>query len=127
MTATTLDRPATAATVLRGCVLGLVGLVVLKFVVLLSEYDWDLARSPYMLLAVVAVPVALVIALAGRAPRAAAAVALPLLVVFGAIVAAALARDGLVRESWADYPYAYGGLALSVCGVVAALRMLRRR
>lgn len=127
MSAPTLDRLAATAQVLRGCVLGLAGLVVLKFLVLLADVDWDLGQSPFMLLVVVAVPVALIVALSFRRPRAAAGIALPLLLVFAVVVLLALVRDGLVRESWADFPFAYGGLALAVWGAVNAVRILRRR
>lgn len=125
MTAPSVDRTATGAAVLRGCVLGLAGLVVLKFLVLLAEEDWDLARSPFMLLVVVALPVSLIVWLARRRPRAAAAVALPLLVLFLGSVVSALVRDGLLRQAWADYPFAYGGILLAGWGGVAAVRMLR--
>lgn len=127
MNVSTRDRAATPTTALRACMLGLAGLVVLKFLVILADQDWDFARAPFGPLVLVGVSVALVVALSTRRPRAAAGVALPLLVLFLAVVGSALARDGLARESWADYPFVYGGAVLAVIGAVEALRILRRR
>lgn len=120
-------RPSSPIRTVRACVLAIFGLVVLKFVVLLADVDWDLARSPFVPLVVALVAVVAVVRLSGRSPRAAAGLLLPVLLLFIALVLSALVRDGLARQSWADYPFAYGGLVLAVLGAVAAVRVLRTR
>lgn len=127
MTVSTLDRPVRRMQHLRACVAFLAALVVLKYVALLAQYDWDVSRSPFMLLVVVAIPVGIILGLSRRRPRAAAGVALPLLLLFAVAVVLAVVRDGLVRESWADYPSAYGGLVLAVWGAITAVQILRPR
>ncbi len=103
----------------------LIALVALKFLVLLAEYDWNVAQAPWGLLIVVVVPAVLLISLLSRYTKAVAAVTAALLAVFIAFVVSALARDGLARESWADYPLAYGGLILAAVGLYWAVRLLR--
>lgn len=107
------------------CVWTLVALVVLKFVVLLADNDWDPAKAPWALLVLVIVPAVGIAVLLGRRPRAGALVAGLLLLLFAATIVAALARDGLARQAWADYPFAYGGLVASVVGIVCAVRLWR--
>lgn len=127
MTAPTLDRPRTAIRAVRLSVLALAALVVLKFVALLAEYDWQPEKAPWALLVLVALPTGVITWLSRRRPRAAAAVAAPLLALWCAVVVLALVRDGVVRQSWADYPAAYGGLLLAAWGVTSAVRVLRDR
>ncbi len=103
----------------------LIALVALKFLVLLAEYDWNVAQAPWGLLIVVVVPAVLLISLLSRYTKAVAAVTAALLVLFIAFVVLALARDGLARESWADYPLAYGGLILAAVGLYWAVHLLR--
>lgn len=127
MSASTTGRLSSPVATLRVCVLGIFALVVLKFVVLLADVDWDLMRSPFVPLVVAVLAVVAVLRLSGRSPRGTAGLLLPLLLAFIGLVVAALLRDGLARQSWADYPFAYGGLVLAVVGVVAAVRVLRTR
>lgn len=119
--------PATRQEVnlLRAALLALVAFVVLKFLVLLADVDWDLARSPFVPLVLVLGFTLLLWRKVGRR-RWAAAVALLLFVGFAVLVVAALARDGLERQSWTDYPFAYGGFAAAALGGLAAFRLLRR-
>jgi hypothetical protein len=121
---TTADRPPPVA-VLRITLLVLVALVTLKFTVLLAEVGWRLSQAPLPLLIIVAVPGVALAVLARRRPRIVAAVALPIMVVFVGVVVAALVRDGLMRESWVDYPFAYGGLIAALVGAAAAVALLR--
>lgn len=113
------------ATLLRGALLTLLAFVLLKFLVLLADVDWDITRSPFVPLVLVTVFVALLWRSAGRR-RWAAIVGLVLFAAFGVIVVAALARDGLARQSWADYPFAYGGLIAAAVGGFAAWRLSRQ-
>jgi hypothetical protein len=110
---------------LQWCLGAFIALVTLKFLVLLAEFDWNLARPPWGLLIVVVVPALALIYLIPRYPRAGAAVSAALLVLFIVFVVSALARDGLARQSWADYPLAYGGLLLAAVALYLAVRMLR--
>lgn len=127
MTTPTLDRSRTAIRAVRLSVLALAGLVGLKFLALLAEFDWQLSKAPWALLVLVAVPTGLIAWLSGRRPRAAAWVALPLLLLWCVAVVLAVVRDGAVRESWADYPSAYGGFLLAAWGAYSAVRVLRDR
>lgn len=115
------------AGVLRVSLLLLVALVALKFVALLAESGWRLSEAPVPLLVVVAVPGIALAVLVGRRPKVAAAVAAPIMLLFAVVVIAALARDGLARESWADYPFAYGGLVVAAAGLVSSVALLRGR
>lgn len=117
-------RRASDLSLVRAALLALVAVVVLKYVVLLSEQDWDLARSPFVPLLVVTVLAALLVRIVGRA-RWAALVALGLFALFVVVVVSALARDGLARQSWADYPFAYGGLLAALVGGLGAWRLWR--
>ena len=112
--------------VLRAALLALVAFVLLKFLVLLAEADWDLARSPFVPLVLITAFAALAWRTVGRR-RWAAVVSLILFVIFTIVVAAALVRNGLERQSWADYPYAYGGLVAAAVGGFAGIRLLRQR
>ena len=114
------------STLLRVSLLVLVALVALKFLVLLAENGWRVSDAPLPLLVVVAVPGLALAWLVTRAPRPTAAIAALVMLAFIAVVVAALARDGLARESWADYPFAYGGLVVAVVGLAAAVGLLRR-
>lgn len=111
-------------TLLRGALVALVAFVVLKFLVLLADVDWDIARSPFVPLVLVIAFAALLWRSAGRR-KWAAIVALVLFAAFAVIVVSALVRDGLARQSWADYPFAYGGLTASAVGGLAAWRLAR--
>lgn len=117
---------ASDLSLVRGSLLALVAFVVLKYLVLLSEVDWDVARSPFVPLVVVTVLAALLIRTVGRR-RWVAPVALGLFGIFVVVVVSALVRDGLARQSWADYPFAYGGLAAALLGGLGAWRLWRSR
>ena len=110
---------------LRMCLALMVALVVLKFIALLGEYEWDPARAPWFLLILVVVPAVVLSWLLGRARRVAAVIIAVAFLGFIASVIAALARDGLARQSWADYPFAYGGLIVAVVGVFFAITLVR--
>ena len=110
---------------LQWCLGLFIALVTLKFLVILIDYDWNLARPPWGLLIVVVVPALSLIFLIPRYPRAGAAVSAALMVLFIVFVVSALARDGLARQSWGDYPLAYGGLLLGAVVVYWAVRVLR--
>lgn len=118
------DRRRLGTRALQWCLGALLALVVLKFLVLLAEFNWNVAQAPWGLLIVVAMPALLLISLLPRHTKAVAAVTAALLVLFIAFVVSALARDGLARESWADYPLAYGGLLLAAVGLYWAVRLL---
>lgn len=120
------DGRAFDLSLVRGAMLALVAFVVLKYLVLLSEVDWDIARSPIVPLVVVTVLAALLIRTVGRM-RWAAPVALGLFALFVVVVVSALVRDGLARQSWADYPFAYGGLLAALLGGLGAWRLWRSR
>ena len=119
------DRHRHGTLALQWCLGAIIALVVLKFLVLLAESDWNAAQAPWGLLIVVVVPAFILLALLPRYPRAGAAVTAALLVLFMAFVVSALARDGLARESWADYPLAYGGLLVAAGGLFWAVRVVR--
>lgn len=118
---------ARAVRVVQGCLLALVGLVWLKFLAILADSDWDVSQAPLPLLVVVTVPAIALVVLVSARPRVGAAVSGALLLVFAVFVVSALARDGLARESWADYPFAYGGLAIAAPGLYAVAQLLRGR
>ena len=119
------DRYQLGTRVLKWCLGTIVALVALKFLALLAEYDWDVAQAPWGLLIVVVVSAVLLVSVLARYPKAGAVVMAALMVLFIAVVALAFARDGFARESWADYPLAYGGLILAAVGLYWAVRLLR--
>lgn len=110
--------------VLTWCLGALLVLVLVKFVVILAAADWDLQKSPYGLLVVMLVPLLLLARLVDRRPRAGALLTAAAMLLWSATVVSALFRDGFAREAWADYPFAYGGLAIAVLAVSASLRLL---
>jgi hypothetical protein len=113
------------AGIIGACVWALVALVVLKFVALLAQYDWDPGRAPWGLLVIIAVPALGLTLLLRKRARAGAAVVAVLMALFGATVIAALARDGLARQAWADYPFAYGGLVVAAVAIACAVKLWR--
>ena len=70
-------------------------------------------------------PAAILAFAIAKYPRAGAAVMAALMALFIGVVVTALVRDGFVRQSWADYPLAYGGLVVAAVAVYWALRVLR--
>lgn len=109
------------------CLAAMVVLVALKFVALLADYDWDPSKAPWALLVVVIVPAVLLGVLVKRRPRIAAPVIGVLLALFIVSVVAALLRDGFARQSWADYPFAYGGLVVAALGIYYAAVVITAR
>lgn len=120
---TEISSPDRLVRIIKACVWALGALVVLKFLVLLSDNDWDPSKAPWALLVLVAVPVIGLTLLLDKRPRAGALLAGLLLAVFGATVVAALLRDGLARQAWADYPFAYGGLVAAAIGIACAVKV----
>ena len=118
------EQADTHRMLVRAALVALVAFVVLKYLVLLADEDWDIARSPFVPLLVVTVLAVLLIRAVGR-KRWAAPVAVLLFVLYVVVVLSALARDGLARQSWADYPFAYGGLLAALLGGVGAWRLWR--
>ena len=119
------DSSARLVRIIRACIWTLAALVLLKFLVLLAEYDWNPARAPWGLLVVIAVPVIGLTLLLSRRARTGALLAALAMAVFAASVVAALARDGFARQAWADYPFAYGGLVAAAVGIVCAALLWR--
>jgi hypothetical protein len=113
------------ANIIGACVWALVALVVLKFVALLAQYDWDPGRAPWGLLVIIAVPAVALTFLLRKRARTGALVVAVLMALFGATVVAALARDGLARQAWADYPFAYGGLLVAAVAIACAVKLWR--
>ena len=109
--------------VLRWCLLAFAVLVVLKFFVILADVGWDLTQSPYGLLVVVLVPALLLAWLLDRRPRLASILFAAAMLLWMLTVVSALARDGFAREAWADYPFAYGGLAVALLGIYSSVRL----
>lgn len=115
----------TAQRGLELCLAAMVALVALKFVALLAEYDWNASKAPWALLVVVVAPAVLLGVLVKGRPRIAAPVVGVLLALFIVSVVTALLRDGFARQSWADYPFAYGGLVVAAAGIYYAAVVLR--
>lgn len=110
----------------RGALMALVAFVLLKYLVLLADEDWALARSPFVPLVGVITMAAVLLPAVGRKTWASLA-ALAVFTLFAAVVVSALVRDGLDRQSWADYPFAYGGLLAAFVGGLGAWRLWRSR
>ncbi len=123
MAQTHRDQYKTGARTLQWCLAILVALVALKFFVLLSELG--ATSAPWGLLVVVVIPAAILAFVIAKYPRVGTAVTAALMALFMAVVVSALVRDGVVRESWADYPLAYGGLVVAAVALYWALRMSR--
>jgi hypothetical protein len=120
---TQTNQYKTEARPLQWCLAILVALVALKVFVLM--FGLGASKAPWGLFVVIVVPAAMLAFVNAKYPRVGAAATAILMALFIAIVGSALLRDGFARESWADYPVAYGGLVLAAVAVFWALRILR--
>lgn len=113
--------------IIRWCLAAFVALVAAKFLVILADAGWDLAKSPYGLLVVIVVPAVLLALLVDRRPRAGALVVTVAMLVWIVTVVSALLRDGFTRGSAADYLFAYGGMAVALVAIGASVSLWRSR